>query len=61
MILENKTLDVIEEMKLLGAILTTDMKWHSNTDYIIKKSYDRIWMMRRLKLFGESKSELIDV
>ena len=61
MIIENQTLDVVEELKLLGVIITTDMKWHSNTDYITKKSYARLWLMRRLKLFGASQSELLDV
>ena len=30
MIIDNNTLDVVEEMKLLGVKITSDLKWHSN-------------------------------
>ena len=60
-VIENETLEVVEEMKLLGVKITTNMKWHSNTEYITKKSYSRLWLMRRLKSFGASQNELLDV
>jgi hypothetical protein len=52
---------VVEELKLLGIIITTDMKWHSNTAYLCQKGYSRLWMLRNLKRVGASVSELIDV
>ena len=59
--IENETLDVVEEMKLLGVKISTDLKWHSNTEFITKKAYSRLWLIRRLKLFGANQSELLDV
>ena len=59
--LDNDTLDVVEEMKLLGVKITSDLKWHSNTAYITQKAYSRLWLMRRLKLLGANQNELIDV
>ena len=58
--MNNQTLEVVEEIKLLGVKITTDLKWNSNTKYITTKAYSRLWMIRRLKLLGASYSELVD-
>ena len=36
--LKNKNLEVINKTKLLGAIITSDLKWHENTKFIVKVS-----------------------
>ena len=53
-------LEIVEKMKLLGVIITSDLKWHENTDYITQRGYSRLWILRRLKKFGLSKADLID-
>ena len=53
-------LDVVEEMKLLGVVITSDLKWSKNTEYITKKGFNRLWMMRRLKRIGASEEDLLD-
>ena len=35
--LEGKELELVEEMKMLGIIVRSDMKWSSNTKYIVQK------------------------
>ena len=45
----NDQLEVIRETKLLGIILTDDLKWAANTDYICKKAYKKMWSLRRMK------------
>ena len=35
-------LEVVEEFKLLGVILQSNLKWYSNTEYICKKGYARL-------------------
>ena len=57
--MNNQTLEVVDEMKLLGVKITTDLKWNSNTKYITSKAYSRLWMIRRLKLLGASYYELV--
>ena len=47
-------------MKLLGVIISDDLRWHENTTLITKKAYSRIWMLRRLKNMGASRRMLID-
>ena len=53
-------LEIVESMKLLGVVVTSDMKWHQNTDFITKRGYSRLWILRRLKKFGLPTSELVD-
>ena len=54
-------LEVVEQFKLLGVIIRSDMKWTDNTDYICQKGYQRLWMLRRLKGLGASEAEMLDV
>ena len=54
-------LEVVEEFKLLGVILQSNMKWHSNTSYMCQKGYARLWMLRRLRNLGANVGEMLDV
>ena len=59
--LENQNIEVVEEMKIVGYILRSDLKTCSNTAMIIKKAYGRMWIVRRLKALGATRARLIDV
>ena len=59
--IENQNIEVVEEMKIVGYILRSDLKTCSNTEYIIKKAYGQMWILRRLKALGASRTRLIDV
>ena len=54
-------LEVVEQFKLLGVMVRTDMKWFDNSDYICQKGYARLWMLRRLSNLGATESEMLDV
>ena len=54
-------IEVVEEQKILGNILRSDMKTISNTEYICKCAYRRMWILRRLKSMGCPVPELLDV
>ena len=45
--------------KFLGVYLSADMKWETNTDFIIKKAQQRLFFLRRLKSFRVSQKLLI--
>ena len=60
-LIENQNIEVVEEMKIVGFILRSDLKTCSNTAYIVRKAYGRMWILRRLKALGASRSRLIDV
>ena len=59
--LDNQELEVVEEMRLLGVTLQSDMKWTSNTEQMILKAYKRLWSLRRLKGMGATLEDLKDV
>ena len=59
--MEGNNLEVVEETKLLGLIVRSDMKWNSNTDNMVKKASKRLWLLRRLKYLGASRRDLLEV
>ena len=59
--LENQLLEVVESAKLLGVIISSDMKWKANTDYILKRTYSKLWMLRRIKEVGGSLEDMVRV
>ena len=56
-----QNIELVEEMKIVGYMLRSDLKTISNTKYILKKAYSRLWIIRRLKALGASRQRLIDV
>ena len=57
--LDGQQLEVVEEMKIVGFILRSDLKTVSN--YIIGKAYARIWIVQSLKALGASRVRLLNV
>ena len=60
-LMPDSNIEVVEEMKIVGFILRSDLKTISNTNYIFGKAYGRMWIIRRLKALGASRNSLIDV
>ena len=54
-------LEVVYETKLLGITCTSDAKFSTNTNKIIKKGASKLWMIRRLKSLGGTKLQLLDM
>ena len=59
--IDNKTIECVEETKLLGVVLTSDLKWEANTQYIVKRCYNKVWAIRRLKKLGARTEDLLDI
>ena len=59
--LGGKQIELVEEMKVLGLTLRSDMKWCSNTHNMVVKGFNRLWILKRLKQYGASSEELLDV
>ena len=49
---DGEQLDVVEEIRLLGIQLTTDLKWNSNTKSVCKKAMSKMWLLRRMKMIN---------
>ena len=47
--LDSHQLEVVEEIKLLGIKLSSDLKWSANKKNLFKKANKRMWVIRRLE------------
>ena len=57
----NQTLEVVSELKLVGVIVSDDLRWKKNTDYICQKATQNLWTLRRLKNFNLDIFKIFDV
>ena len=56
--LEGQLLEVIEQIRLVGLVLSDDLTWHKNTESIVNRAYAKLWILRRLKAMGASQKVL---
>jgi hypothetical protein len=57
----NDQLEVINETKLLGVVLSNDLKWEANTDYICTRAYKKMWTLRRMKVLDIEPLVMLEV
>ena len=55
-----ENLEYLTEMKLVGVILSEDLKWEKNTLYICKKAMERMWVLRRMKSYHLENEVVLD-
>ena len=56
--LKNQRIEIVEQAKLLGLILTSDLKWNENTNYLVKDANKRMVMLRAASKFTSDKNIL---
>ena len=56
-----KQLQVVNQTKLLGIMLTSDLRWGQNTEYICTKAYKKMWTLRRMKALDIDPLLILDV
>ena len=54
-------IDLIEQTKLLGIVLSSDLSWAANTEYIVSRCQSKTWMLRRLRKLGANQGDLLEV
>ena len=59
--LKDKTVEVINQTKLLGTVVTDDLKWDKNTAHIVKKANARMALLRKVTEFSQNKDELKNI
>ena len=57
---EENMIEVVDDMKLLGVMLRSDLKWQDNTEHIIRKSFQRMWILRNLKRYGAEENLFLE-
>ena len=59
--IDNDLLNVVEVTKLLGVMISSDLKWKENVQYIVSRCMKRLWMLRRIRELGGSSGDLLTV
>ena len=59
--LSGQSIEVVEESKLLGIVIRSDLSWSSNTEYMVSRANKKLWFLRRLKALGASHEDLKEV
>lgn len=54
----NNIIERVTSYKLLGLWIDNNMKWNTNTDKIIKKAAKRLFLLKVLKSYGASSSDM---
>ena len=59
--IENSQIEMVEQSKLLGVVIASNLSWSENTAFITKKCFKRMWLLKRLANLGASRGDLLDV
>ena len=52
LLIDGKTVEIVQHVKFLGSMISSDLKWKLNVDTIVKKAQQRLYFLRRLRSFG---------
>ena len=56
--LRNEIIETVSETKLLGTIITNDLKWNKNTENIVKETNKRMRLLHRASKFTNNIKDL---
>ena len=59
--LEDYLLEQVWQAKLLGLILSDDLSWKDNTEFVVKKAYKRMTILHNLFDFCVPRHELVNI
>ena len=59
--LNDNKLEVVQKTKLLGVVITNDLKWNENTNFIVKRANIRLELLRKVSSFGTSIEEMKNI
>ena len=56
--LRNEIIETVSETKLLGTIITNDLKWNRNTENIVKETNKRMRLLNKASKFTNNIKDL---
>ena len=56
--LKEEPIEVIQNTKLLGTIISDDLSWNLNTEYLVKKANARMQLLRKVASFSPPLEDL---
>jgi len=51
-VIDGRTVEIVQHFKFLSSTISSDLKWELNFVNIVKKAQQRLYFLRRLRLFG---------
>ena len=57
--LNNTNIEVVDQMKILGTIITDKLKWDKNCDYLISQVNKRMLLLKGVLPFGANREEMV--
>ena len=57
--LKGSNIEIVDQMKILGTIITSQLSWDKNCDAIIRKVNARMQLIRGLQSFGATSQEMV--
>ena len=58
---DDTTLETMRETKLLGVLVSDDLSWQKNTNYICEKARKKIWILRRMAELNLDPFTMLDI
>ena len=59
--INNSQVRCVDELNLLGVIIRKDLKWNSNSNFLVTKCNRKFFMFAKLKSFRASRDDLLRV
>ena len=56
--IDNEQIEVLDKTKLLGTIITNDLKWKDNTDFLVRKANMRMQLLHKIASFNPPIEDL---
>ena len=57
--IKSPNLEVVDEIKLLGIIITSDLSWNVNTAFLVRRAYARMQLLHKLIEYNVPIKDLI--
>ena len=54
-------IEYLSEIKLLGVVVSQDLRWQKNTDFICDKARGKLWILRRMLKFNLDIYQMFDI
>ena len=59
--MENTLLNIVDEVKLLGTVVTSDLKWQKNTNMLTSKAFKRMIILQKLNSFQVNIPDMLTI
>ena len=56
----NELLECVDEYKLLGVQIQSNLKWDTHINFIYRKAMSKLWLLRRMKVLKLDKQIILD-